>query len=68
MIFRQLFDFQTWTYTYLIAAKKGGEAILIDPVLDRVDRYIQLLDELDLKLVKAMDTHVHADHITALGA
>ena len=68
MIFRQLFDFQTWTYTYLIASRKGGEAIIIDPVLDRVERYMQLLDELDLKLVKALDTHVHADHITGLGA
>lgn len=68
MIFRQLFDFQSWTYTYLIASHKGGEAAIIDPVLDRVDRYIQLLDELDLKLVKALDTHVHADHITGLGA
>jgi sulfur dioxygenase len=68
MIFRQLFDFQSWTYTYLIASKTGGEAVIIDPVLDRVDRYIQLLEELDLKLVKALDTHVHADHITGLGA
>ena len=57
MIFRQLFDFQTWTYTYLIASRKGGEAVIIDPVLDRVERYMQLLDELDLKLVKALDTH-----------
>jgi len=68
MIFRQLFDFQTWTYTYLIASRRGGEAVIIDPVLDRVERYMQLLEELDLKLVKALDTHVHADHITGLGA
>jgi len=68
MIFRQLFDFQTWTYTYLIASRKGGEAVIIDPVLDRVERYMQLFDELDVKLVKALDTHVHADHITGLGA
>lgn len=68
MIFRQLFDSESFTYTYLIASRRGGEALIIDPVLDKVDRYIQLLDELDLKLVKAVDTHVHADHITGLGA
>jgi len=68
MIFRQLFDSESFTYTYLIASRRGGEALVIDPVLDKVDRYIQLLDELDLKLVKAVDTHVHADHITGLGA
>jgi len=68
MIFRQLFDTDSSTYTYLLASRRGGEALIIDPVLDRVDRYIQLLEELDLKLVKAVDTHVHADHITGLGA
>ncbi len=68
MIFRQLFDSVSCTYTYLIASRSGGEALIIDPVLDKVDRYIQLLNELDLKLVKAVDTHVHADHITGLGA
>ena len=68
MIFRQLFDSVSCTYSYLIASRRGGEALIIDPVLDKVDRYLQLLDELDLKLVKAMDTHVHADHITGLGA
>ncbi len=68
MIFRQMFDEETWTYTYLLASKKGGEAIIIDPVLERVDRYLQLIDELDLKLVKVFDTHVHADHITGMGA
>ena len=68
MIFRQLFDSVSCTYTYLIASRRGGEALLIDPVLDKVDRYLKLLAELDLKLVKAVDTHVHADHITALGA
>lgn len=68
MIFRQLFDSESSTYTYLIASRRGGEALIIDPVLDRVDRYIQLLDELDLRLIKAVDTHVHADHITGLGA
>ncbi|NNE86031.1 MAG: MBL fold metallo-hydrolase [Alphaproteobacteria bacterium] len=67
MIFRQLFDSESSTYTYLIASRRGGEALIIDPVQDRVDRYIQLLDELDLRLIKAVDTHVHADHITGLG-
>lgn len=68
MIFRQLFDQVSCTYTYLIASRRGGEAVIIDPVLEKVDRYLQLLDELDLKLLKAVDTHVHADHITGLGA
>lgn len=68
MIFRQLFHAVSSTYTYLVASRRGGEALIIDPVLERVDRYLQLLDELDLKLAKAIDTHVHADHITALGA
>ncbi len=68
MIFRQLFDSDSSTYTYLLASRRGAEALIIDPVLDRVDRYIQLLDELELKLVKAVDTHVHADHVTGLGA
>lgn len=68
MIFRQLFDYTSYTYTYLLADRPGGEALIIDPVLEKVDRYIQLVEELDLKLVKAIDTHVHADHITGLGA
>ncbi|MEE8189523.1 MAG: MBL fold metallo-hydrolase [Kiloniellales bacterium] len=68
MIFRQLFESVSSTYTYLIGSRPGGEALIIDPVLEKVDRYIQLLEELDLKLVKALDTHVHADHITGLGA
>lgn len=68
MIVRQLFDYETWTYTYLLAASEGTEAILIDPVLDKVDRYLQLLEELDLRLLKVVDTHVHADHITGMGA
>jgi glyoxylase-like metal-dependent hydrolase (beta-lactamase superfamily II)/rhodanese-related sulfurtransferase len=63
-----MFDTVSSTYTYLLASRPGTEALLIDPVLDKVDRYIQLLEELDLHLVKAVDTHVHADHITALGA
>jgi sulfur dioxygenase len=68
MIFRQLFDAVSGTYTYLLASRRGGEALIIDPVLEKVDRYIQLVSELDLKLVKAVDTHMHADHITGLGA
>jgi sulfur dioxygenase len=65
MIFRQLFDRVSCSYTYLIGS--GGEACLIDPVLEQVDRYVTLLGELDLALVKAIDTHLHADHITGLG-
>jgi sulfur dioxygenase len=68
MIFRQLFDTTSSTYSYLLASRHGGEALIIDPVLERVDRYIQLLRELDLRLVKAIDTHLHADHITGLDA
>ncbi len=64
MLFRQLFDKLTSTYTYLIASTKGREALIIDPVLENVDKYIALLNELDLKLVKVIDTHIHADHIT----
>jgi sulfur dioxygenase len=68
MIFRQLFDSTSGTYTYLLASRRGGEALIIDPVLEKVDRYLQLVRELDVKLVKAVDTHLHADHITGLGA
>jgi sulfur dioxygenase len=68
MIFRQLFDGVSGTYSYLIASRRGGEALIIDPVLEKVDRYLHLVNELDLKLVKAVDTHIHADHITGLGA
>ena len=68
MIFRQLFDSASGTYTYLLASRRGGEALIIDPVLERIDRYLQLVRELDLKLVKAVDTHLHADHVTGLGA
>jgi sulfur dioxygenase len=66
MIFRQLFDHASSTYTYLIAAKSGGEALIFDPVLENVSRYIKLLEELDLKLVKVIDTHIHADHISGM--
>src|SRR5215217_1246593 len=68
MIFRQLFDQTSGTYSYLLASRRGGEALILDPVLEKVDRYLQLIRELDLKLVKAVDTHLHADHITGLGA
>lgn len=68
MIFRQLFDQVSSTYTYLIASRTGGEALLIDPVFEKTDRYLKLLEELDLRLVKVIDTHVHADHVTAMGA
>jgi glyoxylase-like metal-dependent hydrolase (beta-lactamase superfamily II)/rhodanese-related sulfurtransferase len=67
MIFRQLFDSTSGTYSYLLASRAGGEALILDPVLEKVDRYCQLLRELDLKLVKAVDTHLHADHVTGLG-
>jgi len=67
MIFRQLFDPVSSTYTYLLAERRGGEALIIDPVLERVDRYLQLVRELDLQLVLAVDTHIHADHVTGLG-
>jgi sulfur dioxygenase len=64
MILRQLFDKNSSTYTYLIASEKGREALIIDPVLENIDIYIKSLNELDLKLVKVIDTHIHADHIT----
>ena len=64
MIFKQVFDKKSSTYTYLIASAKGREAVIIDPVIENVDSYITLLNELDLKLVKVIDTHIHADHIT----
>ena len=64
MIFKQVFDTKTSTYTYLIASAKGREAVIIDPVLENVENYISLLEDLDLKLVKVIDTHIHADHVT----
>ncbi len=68
MIFRQLFDRESSTYTYLLAKHKGGEGLLIDPVLENTAQYTRLIEELDLRLVLAVDTHIHADHVTALGA
>jgi glyoxylase-like metal-dependent hydrolase (beta-lactamase superfamily II)/rhodanese-related sulfurtransferase len=67
MLFRQLFDSVSGTYSYLLASRPGGEALILDPVLEKADRYCQLLRELDLRLVKAVDTHLHADHVTGLG-
>ena len=64
MIFKQVFDKNSSTYTYIIASAKGREALIIDPVIDNVGNYINILNELDLKLVKVIDTHIHADHVT----
>ena len=64
MIFKQVFDTKSSTYTYLIASAKGREAVIIDPVIENVHEYIKLLEVLDLKLVKVIDTHIHADHVT----
>ena len=66
MIFRQLFDDISCTYTYLIASEKEREAVIIDSVLENVNKYLKLLKELDLKLVKVIDTHIHADHISGM--
>src|ERR1700753_3081817 len=67
MIFRQLFDSVSGTYSYLIASRAGGEGMILGPLLERVGCHCKLLRELDLKLVKAVDTHLHADHVTGLG-
>ena len=64
MIFKQVFDKKSSTYTYLIASSKGREALIIDPVLENVEDYIKLMTELNLMLVKVIDTHIHADHVT----
>ena len=66
MIFEQLFDTKSSTYTYIIASGKGREALIIDPVIEHTESYIQVLNNLELKLVKVIDTHIHADHITGL--
>ncbi len=67
MLFRQLFDDKSSTYTYILASAKGREALIIDPVKEQTQTYITLIEQLDLKLVRAIDTHTHADHVTALG-
>ncbi len=64
MLFRQLFDNESCTYTYLLASAKGREALIIDPVIENIQIYIDLLKEFELKLVKVIDTHIHADHVT----
>ena len=66
MIFEQLFDTKSSTYTYVISSGEGREALIIDPVIEHTDEYIKILERLKLKLVKVIDTHIHADHITAL--
>ena len=66
MIFEQLFDIKSSTYTYIISSGKGREALIIDPVIENTDEYIKVLKNLDLKLVKVIDTHIHADHISGL--
>ena len=66
MIFNQLFDIKSSTYTYIIASDKGREALIIDPVIESTEEYLNLLNELNLKLVKVIDTHIHADHVTGL--
>ena len=66
MIFEQLFDIKSSTYTYIISSGKGREAFVIDPVIEHTNEYIKILEKLDLKLVKVIDTHIHADHITGL--
>ena len=66
MIFEQLFDNKSSTYTYILSSGKGREALIIDPVLDNTEQYLSLLDKLELRLVKVIDTHIHADHITGL--
>ena len=66
MIFKQLFDTKSSTYTYIVSSGKGREALIIDPVIDNTDEYINVLKNLDLKLVKVIDTHIHADHISGL--
>jgi len=67
MLFRQLFDSESSTYTYLLASRAGGEALVIDPVKEHAEEYLMLIEQLGVKLVIAIDTHTHADHITALG-
>ena len=66
MIFEQLFDTKSSTYTYIISSGKGREALIIDPVIEHTDKYIKILEKLELKLVKVIDTHIHADHVTGL--
>ena len=66
MIFEQLFDTKSSTYTYIVSSGKGREALIVDPVIENTIEYIKILKNLDLKLVKVIDTHIHADHISGL--
>ena len=66
MIFEQLFDTKSSTYTYIVSSGKVREALIIDPVIENINEYIRVLKNLDLKLVKVIDTHMHADHISGL--
>ena len=66
MIFNQLFDEKSHTYTYIISSGKGREALIIDPVIEKTNEYLNILKNLELKLVKVIDTHIHADHVTGL--
>ena len=66
MIFKHLFDEKSSTYTYIVASDKGREALIIDPVIEHTSIYTNLLNDLDLRLVKVIDTHIHADHISAM--
>ena len=66
MIFEQLFDTKSSTYTYIISSGKGREALIIDPVIEHSEEYLKILENLELKLVKVIDTHIHADHISGL--
>jgi sulfur dioxygenase len=68
MIFKQFFDKTSYTYTYLIADKKGSEACIIDPVFENINSYLKVIKSLKLKLVKVIDTHIHSDHITGVSA
>jgi glyoxylase-like metal-dependent hydrolase (beta-lactamase superfamily II) len=67
MLFRQFFDATSSTYTYLLASGKGREGLIIDPVKEQAGQYLTAIEQLDLRLVRAIDTHTHADHVTALG-
>jgi sulfur dioxygenase len=67
MLFRQLYDSESSTYTYLIADLATKEAVLIDPVLEQLERDLRLLQELGLNLRYCLETHIHADHITGTG-
>ena len=66
MIFNQLFDNKSHTYTYIISSGKGREALIIDPVIEKTNEYLEILKNLQLKLVKVIDTHIHADHVSGL--